>query len=87
MMLSAWRRGWIMGLWLGAIVLGVAGVGFGDSLRAAHGDATEFYVGSLFVWIMWVPWIVTFLWLGAGERETFGRHRLALVLLDALGGL
>lgn len=57
MRLSAWRRSWIMGLWLGAIALAVAVVRFGDSLRPTHGDATGFYVGSLFVWIMWIPWI------------------------------
>jgi len=76
-----------MGLWLGAIALAVAVVRFGDSLRPRHGDATGFYVGSLFVWIMWIPWIVTVLWLGAREREAPGGHRCALVLLGALGGL
>ena len=76
-----------MGLWLGAIALAVAVVRFGDSLKRTHGDATGFYVGSLFVWIMWIPWFVTFLWLAALERETPARHRFALVFLGALGGL
>jgi hypothetical protein len=76
-----------MALWLGAIALAVAVVRFGDSLRPTHGDATGFYVGSLFVWIMWVPLIVTGCWLGAREREFPGRHRAALVLLGVLGGL
>lgn len=87
MRLSAWRRSWIMALWLGAIALAVAVVRFGDSLRPTHGDATGFYIGSLFVWTMWIPWIVTFLWLAAREREAPGHHRLALVLLGVLGGL
>jgi hypothetical protein len=84
---SAWRRSWVMGLWLGAIALAVAAVRLGDLLRATRGDATAFYVGSLFMWIMWIPWIVTFLWLGARERQTPGRYRFALVLLGVLGGL
>ena len=62
-------------------------VRFGDSLRSTHGDATGFYVGSLFVWIMWITWIVTWRWLSAREREGPGRHRFALVLLGAFGGL
>jgi hypothetical protein len=85
--LSAWRCSWIMGLWLGAIALAVAVVRFGDSLRPTHGEATGFYAGSLFVWIMWVPWIVTWRWLGAREGEAPGRYRFALVLLGALGSL
>jgi len=76
-----------MGLWLGAIGLAVAVVLFGDSLRRTHGDATGFYVGSLFVWIIWVPLVVTWLWLTDREREAPGRHRVALVLLGALSGL
>ena len=87
MRLSAWRGNWIMGVWLGAIALAVVVVRFDDLLRATHGEATGFYVGSFFVWIMWIPWIVTFLWLAAREREAPGGHRCALVLLGALGGL
>ncbi len=87
MVIGTWRRSWIMGLWLGAIALAVIVIRSGDSPWPTHGDATGFYVGSLFVWIIWIPWIVAWRRLAVREREASGHHRVALVLLGAWGAL
>ncbi|MBZ5590030.1 MAG: hypothetical protein LAO05_15860 [Acidobacteriia bacterium] len=53
-----------------AIVLGFAAIRVGEALRATKGQATGFYVGSAFIWILWVPWLITFLWTFARTEES-----------------
>jgi hypothetical protein len=55
----------ILALWLGALLLAFAVVRLGDSIAVSQGRPVGFYVGSLFVWIVWLAWLVTWRWAGA----------------------
>ena len=87
MTISSWHRGRILALWLGAIVVSVVVVRVGVALSTAKGEATGFLVGSLFVWVIWVPLIVTWRWIGGREREAPGSQGQARRLLAVLGVL
>jgi hypothetical protein len=65
-----WRPRVIIGIWLAAIVLAVGVVRFGDYLRATQGQAAGFYVGSLFIWMIWAAWIITWRWVAAREKAS-----------------
>jgi hypothetical protein len=60
----------ILALWLGALLLAFAVVRLGDAIAASQGQPVGFYVGSLFVWILWLVWLVTWRWTGARNAET-----------------
>lgn len=77
----------ILALWFGAILLAVAVVRLGDRIALTQGPATGFYVGSLFVWIVWVMWLVTWRWTGARKPEASARLWGWLRILLALFGV
>jgi hypothetical protein len=84
----SWRAREIIGIWLFAIVLAVAVVRFGDSLRTTQGQAAGFYVGSLFVWIIWAAWILTWRWVAVCKQASPARWqsatRIVLIFLGIL---
>ena len=75
MSIGSWHGRRILAVWVVAIVLAVAAVRVGDALRATEGDATGFYIGSLFVWIIWLAWLVTWRWTVARKAEVPDRNR------------
>lgn len=78
----------ILTLWIGAILLSFAVVRLGESLAATHGRPTGFYVGSLFVWIIWLAWIATWRWTGARKARArapgWGWLQLLLAVMGAI---
>jgi hypothetical protein len=46
----------------GAIVLAAVVVYVGDTLRATEKVSFGFYVGRLFVWVIWFAWLVNWRW-------------------------
>ena len=60
----------IVFVWIGAIVLAFGAVRIGDALRTSEGDAVGFYIGSLFVWLIWIAWLVTWRWYEIRKSES-----------------
>jgi hypothetical protein len=81
--LNALHGNRIMAVWLGAILLAFAVVRLGDRLAVNQGRPTGFYVGSLFVWIIWAAWLVRWRWTAARRREAPARRWGWLQLLLA----
>jgi hypothetical protein len=77
----------ILALWFGAILLAVAVVRVGDRIGVTQGQAAGFYIGSLFVWIIWLAWLVTWRWTGARQAEAPAGRWSALQLLLAVIGV
>ena len=74
----------ILGLWLAALLLAVAVVQLGDRLALSHGRAFGFYIGSLFVWILWLAWLLTWRWTAARPAVISSRQRTWLRVLLAV---
>ncbi len=70
MSIRSWSSSRIVVVWLGAIVLAAAVVRVGDALRATKGESFGFYVGSLFVWVIWFAWLVTWRWTATRKAES-----------------
>ena len=88
MSIRSWSSSRIVVVWLGAIVLAAVVVRVGDALRATKGESFGFYVGSLFVWVIWFAWLLTWRWTAfqkAGFPE--GHWRWLEVLLIIFGWL
>lgn len=76
----------ILALWLGAILLSVVVVRLGDRVAVSQGRPVGFYIGSLFVWIIWLAWLVT--WRCTSARRAGAPVRFSsLQLLLALFGV
>ena len=86
MSIHSWGRSRIVLVWLGAIVCAAVAVRGGDALRATKGEAVGFYVGSLFVWVIWLAWLVTWRWTAVRKVESpDGRYRWLEILLILFG--
>lgn len=86
MSIRSWRSTHIVLVWIGAVVAAAGVVRLGDSLRPTQGEAIGFYIGSLFIWVIWLAWIVTWRWSvyrneGAHDR----RWRLLQAVLIIVG--
>lgn len=77
----------IIVLWFGVILLALAVIRLGDRLAIDQGRPTGFYVGSLFIWIIWVAWLVSWRWIGARQTQTPARRWRWLQLLLAVFGV
>lgn len=77
----------ILVLWCGAILLAVAVVRLGDRVAVSQGQATGFYIGSLFVWILWLAWLITWRWTRTRKAEARARWWTGLQLLLAFFGV
>ncbi len=87
MSLGAWSGRRIAALWLGAILVAVLTVRVGDALRAAKGPATGFYIGSLFVWEIWLVWVLTWRWQAARKTAPPDRRWRWLQIFVVLFGM
>jgi hypothetical protein len=77
----------IVALWLGATLLAVAIVRLGDRIALSQGQPTGFYIGSLFVWIFWLVWLVTWRWTGARKAAAPALRWSGLRVLLAVFGV
>jgi len=87
MSIRSWSGSRIVVVWLGAIVLAAVVVRVGDALRATKGEAVGFYVGSLFVWVIWLAWLVTWRWTAVRKAGFPDGHWRRLQVLLILFGL
>ncbi len=87
MSIRSWSGSRIVLVWLGAIVLAALVVRVGDTLRSAKGESFGFYVGSLFVWVIWVAWLLTWRWTAARKAEFPDGHWHWLQVLLILFGM
>jgi hypothetical protein len=65
----------------------MAVIQLGDGIAARQGQALGFYVGSLFVWIIWLAWLVTWRWTGARRAQAPAARLTAIQVGLALFGL
>jgi predicted transporter len=87
MSIRSWSSSRIVVVWLGAIVLAAVVVRVGDTLRTTEGESLGFYVGSLFVWVIWFAWLVTWRWTDVRKAGFPDGHWRWLQVLLILFGL